>query len=184
MESENKRIIITGAGSVGKTTLAEALSRKLSLPLIEEMSRKVCQELGHYSFTEILDRETFNFQVLQKQIEAEDQLNSFVSDRSALDYWVFWQRWNICVAMSFDTERFYTQAKSRVDKYTHVIYIPPLFAQSDDGLRWTDPDYQMQFDRIVRMTLYEWELWDRTLTIKSEVVEERVDEVLAWLNRQ
>jgi nicotinamide riboside kinase len=177
------RIVITGASSVGKTTLAETLSSKLGLPMIAEVSRQHCQELGHYSFTEILDRETFNFQVLQKQIEAEDKLTSFVSDRSALDYWVFWQRWSICGAMSYDTEKFYNQAKPRAEKYTHVIYIPPLFAADDDGLRWTDPDYQMQFDRLVRMTLYEWGLWERTHTIKAEVLEERVNEVLAWLNK-
>jgi hypothetical protein len=84
--------------------------------------------------------------------------------------------------MTYDTEAYYERARSQSSKYTHIIYIPPMFAPQEDGFRWTDSDYQKQIDRMVRTTLYDWKLLDRTLMLKSEGVKERVAEVMDWLN--
>jgi hypothetical protein len=65
-------------------------------------------------------------------------LGSFVADRSTLDAWVLWQRWNICQAMTYDSERYYNEARQQSTLYTDIIYIPPMFPPSDDGFRWTD----------------------------------------------
>ncbi|MBA3857281.1 MAG: hypothetical protein C0507_10275, partial [Cyanobacteria bacterium PR.3.49] len=67
------------------------------------------------------------------------------------------------------------------ETYTHIIYVPPMFPAVDDGFRWTEPDYQKQMDRIIRMTLYDWNLWDKTLTIADKDNDARVREVLAWM---
>lgn len=83
--------------------------------------------------------------------------------------------------MSNETEAYYQQARSRAQMYSHVVYVPPMFEPVDDGFRWTDKDYQKQIDRIVRMTLFEWNLLDRTLAVGSLLTEERVTEVIAWL---
>ncbi len=56
-----------------------------------------------------------------------------------------------------------------------------MFPPVDDGFRWTEPDYQKQIDRIIRMTLYDWNLWDKTLTISDKDNGARVKEVLAWM---
>jgi tRNA uridine 5-carbamoylmethylation protein Kti12 len=177
----NVKITLTGAGGVGKTTLAERLSEVLNVPLIPEIARVLCRERGYSRIGDIADQEGFKFDVLEKQSSLEDQLDSFVADRSAIDCWVLWQRWNICSAMTYDTERMYGLCSKRAQLYTHVIYIPPLFVPVEDEFRWTDPDYIKQVDRLVRMTLQEQELWNRTLTISSLTTEDRMQEVSEWL---
>lgn len=139
-------------------------------------------EAGFERIGEIPDQEGFKQIVLNAQIEAENAFESFISDRSAIDCWVLWQRWNICSAMSFDTEAYYRSARSQIDRYTNIIYIPPMFPAPEDGFRWTDPDYQRQVDRLVRMTLFEWNLWDKTYQIQSQALEHRTQEVIAWLS--
>jgi thymidylate kinase len=179
-----KRIIITGASGVGKTTLVELLAPLLSLPIIPEVARVLCKELGYDKIGDIPDQEGFKRKVLQRQIEEENRLGTFISDRSALDSWVLWQRWNICQAMTFDTEIYYGTARSQASAYTDIIYVPPMFPPPNDGFRWIDTDYQRQIDRIVRMTLHDWELWGHTYVVRAANVEARVKEVMQWLEER
>lgn len=137
--------------------------------------------MGYETVGQVADQLGFRRIVLEAQTKAEEEHQYFVSDRSAIDCWVLWQRWNICEAMSYDTETYYDICRKQAEKYTHIIYVPPMFAPPEDGFRWTDLDYQKQIDRIVRMTLYEWNLWDKTYTVKSDVQHERAREVTQWL---
>lgn len=179
--TSSSRIILTGASGVGKTTLAEPLAKELGLPIIPELGRDICRQLGYERIGDIPDQESFKKSVLDAQIQAEDKNGGFVSDRSTIDCWVLWQRWNICQAMSYDTEAYYEKARRQSEKYTHIIFVPPMFPPVDDGFRWTDADYQKQIDRLTRMTLYEWNLLDRTLFVKGKSVDERLKEITSWL---
>jgi hypothetical protein len=163
----------------------EALAPLLTLPVIPEMGRSLCLGMGYQRIGDIPQSEQENFKrlVLEAQISQENELQSFISDRSTIDCWVLWQRWNICTAMTFDTEAYYNMARSQSKDYSHIIYIPPMFAPQEDGFRWTELDYQKQIDRLVRMTLYEWDLLPLTLTLKSLGHEERLEETMAWLDR-
>jgi hypothetical protein len=160
----------------------EELAPLLSLPIIPELARQMCESLGYKYIGEIPEQEEFKRKVLAAQIDSESRAKSFISDRSTIDSWVLWQRWNICQAMSYDTEDYYNQARLQAQSYTHVILIPPMFDPVDDGFRWTDKDYQKQIDRLVRMTLYEWNLLNRTYVISSETTQARLAEVIAWIN--
>ena len=182
--STQQRIIVTGASGVGKTTLVEMLAPLLSLSVIPELGRKLCQELGYKRIGDIPDQEDFKRKVLKAQIEAEDAAGSFISDRSTVDCWVLWQRWNICQAMTYDTEAYYQQSRRQAERYTHIIYIPPMFPPVEDGFRWTEPDYQKQIDRIIRMTIFEWELSHATYVVQSLDNESRLEEVKSWLSKQ
>ncbi len=175
------RVVITGASGVGKTTLVELLAPLLSVPIIPELARQMCLDMGYDKIGNIPDQEGFKKQVLNRQIEEENRLENFVSDRSTIDCWALWQRWNQNTAMTYDTEEVYAKARSQAETYTHIIYVPPMFPPVDDGFRWTEPDYQKQMDRIIRMTLYDWNLWDKTLTISDKDSDARVREVLAWM---
>ncbi len=166
---------------MGKTTLVDLLAPQISLPIIPELARKICDEMGYDRIGDIPDQDDFRRKVLEAQITAEENAQSFISDRSTIDCWVLWQRWNICQALTCDTESYYEHAKRQAAKYTHIIYIPPMFKPTEDGFRWIDPDYQKQIDRLVRMTLYEWELPERTLVVKSSDNKKRVEEVMNWL---
>jgi len=176
-----KRIIITGASGVGKTTLVEALTPLLSLSQIPELGRDICHQMGYQKLTDIPDQEAFKRAVLEAQISRENELGEFVSDRSTIDCWALWQRWNICSAMSYDSESYYESSREQAQKYTHVIYVRPMFQPVDDGFRWTDLDYQKQIDRLVRMTLFDFALLERTFVLNELTTEKRVQEVIAWL---
>lgn len=160
----------------------EALAPLLALPCIEEVGRALCLEMGYEYPGAVSDQESFKARVLDLQIRAEDKLDSFISDRSTIDAWVLWQRWQMCQAMSYDTEAFYEKTKAQALLYTDIIYIPVSFAAVEDGFRWTDADYRKQIDRITRMTLYEWNLLDRTCTLTADHPAERVKEALDWLH--
>jgi predicted ATPase len=177
-----RRIIITGASGVGKTVLVEALAPLLALPIIPELGRSICEDMGYKRIGEVPDQESFKFRVLDAQIAEEDRLSEFISDRSTVDCWVLWQRWNICSAMTYDTESYYRRGRTQAEKYTHVIYVPPMFPPTEDDFRWTDADYQKQIDRLVRMTVYEWELLDKTYVVQTDGAEARVKEVMNWLS--
>lgn len=157
------------------------LAPLLSLSVIPELARKICHDLGYQRIGDIPEQEAFKWKVLDAQIAAENQAESFISDRSSLDAWVLWQRWNLCDAMSYDTERYYESARQQAQKYTHVIYVPPMFEPVEDGFRWTDKDYQKQIDRLVRMTIFEWNLSARTYVVQSTDNESRLKETSHWL---
>lgn len=159
----------------------ERLAPLLSLPMIAEVGRQLCKEMGYERIGDIRDQEGFKKKVLAKQIDTEETMSTFISDRSTIDCWVLWQRWNICKAMSHDTEKYYNPCVEQSKKYTHIVYVPPMFPPPDDGFRWTDGDYQKQIDRLVRMTLYEWDLLSRTYVVQSSDVDKRVSEVKDWL---
>jgi nicotinamide riboside kinase len=177
------RIIVTGASGVGKTTLVEKLAPLLNLKVIPELGRQICEEMGYKYIGEIPDQEDFKNKVLDAQIAAENSLDSegFIADRSTIDCWVLWQRWNLCQAMTYNTESYYERSFQQSKIYTAIIYIPPMFDPPDDGFRWTDKDYQKQIDRLIRMTLYEWNLLDKTLFVQSLDIDERMKEANEWL---
>ncbi len=175
------RVVITGASGVGKTTLVEELAPLLSVPVIPELARQMCLDMGYDKIGNIPDQEGFKKQVLDRQIAEENRLGNFISDRSVIDCWALWQRWNLNTAMTYDTEEVYNKARSQAETYTHVIYVPPMFPPVEDGFRWTEPDYQKQMDRIIRMTLHDWNLWNKTLTISDKDNNARVKEVIAWM---
>lgn len=173
--------MITGASGVGKTSLAAILARQLQLPLIDEVARRLCLEMGHRNPTEIKDQQAFRQSVLAEQIKEESRHDAFVSDRSTIDCWVLWQRWQICSAMTYDTESYYERCRAQSQTYTRIIYVPPMFQPPDDEFRWTEPDYVTQIDRLVRLTLYDWSLFDRTFTIDCEGPDRRAAAAAAWL---
>jgi nicotinamide riboside kinase len=177
-QGKNKKIIVIGASGVGKTTLVEKLAPLLALPTIPEIGRILCSEMGYERIGDIPDQEGFKEKVLTTQIKTEDNLASFISDRSTIDSWVLWQRWNICQAMTYTTESFYEKARAQGQKYTHILYLPPMFKPTEDGFRWTNLDYQKQIDRLIRMSLHDFDLWPRTYTLKASQLEGRVQEAL------
>lgn len=157
------------------------LTPLLSLPVIPELARDLCAQMGYERIGEIPDQEEFKRKVLENQIAEEEKLGSFLSDRSTIDCWVLWLRWNFNQAMTYDTEAFYEKARQQAEKYTHIVFIPPMFPPLEDGFRWTDIDYQKQVHRLTKMTLFDWELMDRTFIVSQSGNQERVDEVMQWL---
>src|SRR4029453_19502970 len=122
-----KRIIVPGASGVGKTVLVDALAPRLGLAVIPELGRSICENMGFKRIGEVPDQEGFKRKVLEAQVAEEERLSGFISDRSTVDCWVLWQRWNICSAMTYDTESYYRLSRAQSEKHSHVIHVPPIF---------------------------------------------------------
>ncbi len=185
-----KRIVIVGASGVGKTSLINELTNKstnkskfnLDLQIIEEQARIICRELGYKSIYEIKEPNKFREQVLRYQIQAEEKLNEFISDRSTIDCWAHWLRWSMQRAMVDQSVNYYNQALNQALKYSHIIYIPKMFKTKKDNFRWANDNYQMQMDRLVKSILTDWGLMKRTYIVESKILKERKKEVLEYLN--
>lgn len=88
----NPKIAISGAASVGKTTISKYLSEKYGLTYISEFVDEKLQYLNVYSLKEINPNKQVEIQkkMFFEKYNAENQHLSFVSDRSLVDYFVFW----------------------------------------------------------------------------------------------
>lgn len=182
MEKEPKRIVLIGASGVGKTSLLKKIKNNLALQIIDEQARIICRELGFKSIYEIKDPNYFRQIVLKKQIEKEEKLNRFISDRSTIDCWVHWVRWSYQSAKTFESEKYYKKAFNQALKYSHIIYIPIMFKIKEDSFRWANIEYQNQIDRLVLNVLKDWGLMKRTHIIQSADLKTRVKEALNYLN--
>ncbi|MCW5824534.1 MAG: ATP-binding protein [Cyanobacteria bacterium TGS_CYA1] len=179
------RILVTGSGSVGKTTLVSHLGPELSLCPIEEMARDLCTRLGYAQIGDISENEQehFKIKVLSEQISRENELKDFITDRGALDCWVLWQRWQLCKAMTFTSEAYYKMARAQSQKYTHVILVPPLFEPVDDGFRWIDKDYLNQIHRMTELAIFDFGLQNKTYIIREQELDNRLVEIKNWLSQ-
>ncbi len=177
-----RRIALIGSAGVGKTTLLNKLKDNVDLQIIEEQARVICKELGYKNIYDIKDPTKFRFLVLKKQIEAEEKLNQFISDRSTIDCWIYFLRWSYQEVKTYEAEKYYNLSFNQSKKYSDIIYIPRMFRTKDDNFRWADNDYQNQIDRLIRETLREWGLMKRTYIVQSKDLKERVKEVKDYLN--
>jgi nicotinamide riboside kinase len=148
-----RRVAIVGSFSTGKTTLAEALARRLSLPLLPEVAREVAAEGFRLDKDATPETEALIF---LRQYNNELAVAEFVGDRSLIDVmayagWVLDNQarrkemalWDECVRLA---------ERSLRSSYSHVYYLPIEFPIVLDGLRPDDPGFQKEIDeRIVRL---------------------------------
>lgn len=169
------RIAIVGSFSTGKTTLAEAVSEPLGLPLLPEVAREVASlgfKLDKDATPEV---ETLIF---LRQLYSEMIHDHFVGDRSLIDVmayagWVLdnqerrkeFALWDACVKVAEYQLR---------SQYTHVFYLPIEFPIVPDGLRPLDPDFQKEIDERMVTLLHLHDVRYETLT---GTVEERIEQL-------
>ena len=167
------KIAIVGSFATGKTTLAEAASRRLDLPLLPEAAREVAAlgfKLDKDATPEV---ETLIF---LKQLYNELTHPDFVGDRSLIDVmayagWVLDNQarrpetalWEECVRIA--------QVHLR-SQYSHVFYLPIEFPIVPDGLRPLDPGFQREIDERMLGLLRDHAVSYRTL---SGSVEQRLN---------
>lgn len=181
-KDNKKRVVIIGSAGVGKTTLFNRLSKRVSLKLIPEQARIICKKFGFKNIYEIKNPTKFRWEVLNQHRHLENKYTNFLADRSTIDCWVHHMRWDWNNNKTFEAEKYFKKAKSQALKYSHIIYIPRLIEPEEDGFRWNDDDYQNQIDRMLLNTLREWGLIHRTYFIKSTDIKQRVKESLEFLN--
>lgn len=173
MATEDRRVVIVGSFSTGKTTLALALSRRLELPLLPETAREVV-ELG-FQLDKDATPETETL-IFLKQYNNEIANREFIGDRSLIDVlayarWVLENRepskemalWQECEKLA--------ELRLR-NAYSHVFYLPIEFPIVLDGLRPDDPDFQEDIDKRIVGLL---ETHSLPYEVVSGTVKDRID---------
>ena len=145
-----RRIAIVGSFSTGKTTLAEALARRLELPLLPEVAREIV-ELG-FKLDKDATPETEAL-IFMRQYNNELATDDFVGDRSLIDVMAYagWvldnQPYRKEMLLWQECERL-AERRLRTN-YSHVYYLPIEFPIVLDGLRPDDPAFQKEIDERV-----------------------------------
>jgi nicotinamide riboside kinase len=178
---DERRIVMVGSLSTGKTTLAEVLARRLNLPLLPEVAREIV-ELG-FKLDKDATPETEAL-IFLRQYNNELATDEFVGDRSLIDVMAYagWVLDNQARRKEFalweECERL-AERRLRTN-YSHVFYLPVEFPIVLDGLRPDDPEFQREIDeRILRLL--------RTHAVRYETitggVEERLEQIQMYLSK-
>ncbi|HVF54023.1 MAG TPA: ATP-binding protein [Actinomycetota bacterium] len=173
----DRRIVIVGSFSTGKTTLAELLARRLDLPLLPETAREVV-ELG-FKLDKDATPETETL-IFLKQFNNELANEEFVGDRSLIDVMAY-ARWVLENQAPTKERALWDECEKIAERklrtnYSHVYYLPIEFPIVLDGLRPDDPVFQKEIDERITGLL-------RSHAIKYETVtgsiQERLDRIAA-----
>lgn len=178
------RIAVAGSHGTGKTTLARMLADALGLPLITERAREAARQMKLEDLGVLLrDRsmaQSFQALVWELQTRAEEEMASFVSDRSVYDVLAY------CLFYGLEDTAWYRWAEGEVRgraRYDAVVYVPVEFLPEDDGFRFVCPGCQRFVDALVRELLASVGSQERIVTASGLTPEERLHKVLAQLRR-
>lgn len=173
------RIGITGAQSVGKTTLLNALrSEKLfeNYTVCDEVTRRV----KSYGLPINEDgTDTTQILIMKEHIYNVFMHDYMITDRTSLDGLVYSRYLFKHDKISDKTMRLVNDIFSRTwDQYDHVFYIEPEFEIVDDGVRSTDSQFR---DEIAK--LFETVIEKRSLTMHrvKGTVRNRVSTIIDYL---
>lgn len=175
-KKEVMRIAISGAQSVGKTTILNALrSEKIfkDYYVANEVTRRV-QSYGlpiNENGTDLTQR-----LIMQEHIVNTFMHDNFIADRSSWDGYVYsCYLWN-AGRISHDTLDYSRQVFMKVQPtYDIQFYIEPEFDIVDDGVRSINKEFRDSIIRIFESTALDYKM---NAVILRGSVRERVEQVL------
>ena len=157
-----RKIGVCGPGGVGKTELAEALSKKLNIPLLK--SREVTQEILNrdgYDYTSGIQIERFlanigrQNEMLKRTLELQS-VPSFVTDRTLIDLAAY----ATCELYNSDhnvLRNIIKECRDNVQAYTHIFFCPWKDVPVEDNNRRTlNPMYQHLIHMVELGIMADW----------------------------
>lgn len=136
---------ISGHDGSGKTEISKYISSKYNLTLVDDQLREYLENFGYKTFFEIQEKEIFFNNILEKLENAHNRSSSYIIDRSAIDYWVIWQRWFWNDFSPDKTNYILQRIESLVRKYTKAIILPFNPKPTYDGYRFINKYYISQY---------------------------------------
>lgn len=175
------KIAFCGSHGTGKSTLLQAVANKFEIPVLDKTIRTYWESIGLDDFEKLPAniRTQCQLNLLLNQIQREDTKgkSGFITDRSVLDYIGY-----TIVSSDMDgtLRMLYEELiKSRLQNYTHFIYIPVEFDAEKERLR-ADPASQKIVARAMESYLDKW-LEKSTYLIVRGSVEDRLKQIYEFI---
>jgi len=180
--SKHLRVGIAGCAGTGKTSLAEALSAKLGIPLLK--SREITEDIlkrDGYDFVSGIQIERFLAtsgrpnELLRRTVE-QQAASQFVTDRTVVDLAAY----AVCELHDMDNmavRRIIETCRKNVMVYTHIFMCPWKDVPIEDNKRRTlNPWYQFLIHTVEMGMLQEWGC--KYTILSSKTTDERAKEIL------
>ena len=193
------KIFITGVSGIGKTTLAEYISKRMQIPFVVGSSTILWEKYGIKNHLDILKMGLndpkkgldFQLELLSKRFELSNEHQHFVTDRSPIDNAVYFLLQN---SQSLKEE----QVESYIQKcwdyfhntpYCQIIYLSHktgLRTIEDDSKRITNPYFQNDvvgpiFENFINQTKAEFDnKLPNPISIKDENKYAKIYTIKDW----
>jgi nicotinamide riboside kinase len=172
-----KKIILTGATSVGKSTLINALSKEF--PEIKVQTESVRYLKDKYGLDFRSGDTALQLALLQLQTKILMDESDYFCDRSSLDSLSYTSYYRKKGNSNIDDnvyEFLYNESKNNMLKYADlIIYLAPgEFDIVEDGVRIVDNEYQYETHLEMEHFIKEFGLEDKVIRPRGSV-EERVN---------
>lgn len=161
------RIGLTGSHSCGKSTLTKHFHNK-----IEEIARGVIAEKGKPETLSKEELDDFELVIMKRQIEAENSMEDFISDRTVIDVLAYAN--TMCRPSMTARLKEMVELHLETNPYDLVFYIPIEFPLEKDGIRFEYEHYQKIIDLQILKYLKRYKIPYITLT---GTVEERLRKI-------
>jgi deoxyadenosine/deoxycytidine kinase len=178
------KIGFTGAHGTGKTTLAEAL----------RATGKFDDWYFPPSSARLLFGDGINTDAtpLSQILITMDRTNNIagydnvITDRTAIDSWAYteyqmitvWAPNEVPTGYAAITNQYVDRAMNEIDL---LVYFPAYWPPEGDGIRLTDPNYQLNIDDLIQKGMQRFYSGD-IYVMRNESTEKRVERILSELN--
>lgn len=196
-----KRIAICGISGSGKTTLMKELAKNLALPIVTNSIIDLAkthqywltnhEKLLAFSRTHPREAKYLQLEFLKQRIESFKRGDIFISDRSTIDNWVYYQIQNLPFSVVPNTDMgFYETYISSLTLYTHIIFLDteePIALDNkrvDNPLmyRLTNNLFRLEIDFIQNIRMLPGLKIIRFPQYQKRTLSESVDALLPILN--
>lgn len=189
-EPQYDRIIFMGSHGTGKSTLANALSGVLEMPVVESVAREFFKDWKYLEDCEMVNPKA-------GRVRTAETKQNIICSMSRWDFmrWVNADVPMIMTRCPLDTLAYgfadplvsdnlmntnlevlkESQEFCKAIERSLFIYLPIEFAIEDDGVRPTDKMYQKKVDACMRKLMYEFHI---TPLVVTGSVEERLEAIL------